>query len=59
MNLSARKQAELLGPSVTGTLGVLVKAKGQRLIGNLRPHMDSLTASGFRLADPTRNLPDP
>jgi predicted nucleic acid-binding protein len=54
-DLAARKHAKLLGLIVTGTLGVLLKAKEKRLIGNLRPHTESLTACGFRLADSTRN----
>lgn len=53
-DLAARKHAKLLGLSVTGTLGVLMKAKEKRLIVHLRPHVESLIAAGFRLADSTR-----
>ena len=54
-DLAARKHAKLLGLSVTGTLGVLLKAKEKRLIVYLRPHVESLIAAGFRLADSTRD----
>ena len=53
-DLAARKHAKLLGLSVTGTMGVLLKAKEMRLVDQLRPHVDSLVLSGFRLADSTR-----
>lgn len=53
-DLAARKHAKLLGLSVTGTLGVLLKAKEMRVIDHLRPHLESLGAAGFRLADSTR-----
>lgn len=54
-DLAARKHAKLLGLSVTGTLGVLLKAKEKCLIDHVRPHVESLSAAGFRLADSTRD----
>ncbi len=54
-DLAARKHAKLLGLRVTGTLGVLLKAEKKHLIEYLRPHVESLTSAGFRLADSTRD----
>lgn len=54
-DLAARRHAKLLGLKVTGTLGVLLKAKEKGLIHQLRPHVESLVLAGFRLADSTRD----
>jgi len=53
-DLAARKHAKLLGLDVTGTLGVLFKAKQTGLIDRLSPHVERLCETGFRLADATR-----
>lgn len=39
---------------VTGTLGVMLKAKQNHLIAGVKPHIETLTQCGFRLADSTR-----
>lgn len=44
---SAKKTAKFLELSVTGTLGVLVKAKQLNYIEKLKPLMDALIANGF------------
>lgn len=53
-DLAARNHARLLGLCVTGTLGVLLKAKTNGLIERLLPHVERLGELGFRLADSTR-----
>lgn len=44
---SAKKTAKFLDLSVTGTLGVLVKAKQLNYIEKVKPLMDALIANGF------------
>ena len=44
---SAKKTAKFLELSVTGTLGVLVKAKQLNYIEKVKPLMDALIANGF------------
>ena len=44
---SAKKTAKFLELSVTGTLGVLVKAKQLYYIEKVKPLMDALIANGF------------
>ena len=50
---SAKKTAKFLELSVTGTLGVLVKAKQLNYIEKVKPLMDALIANGFFV---TRNV---
>ena len=47
-----RSVAAELGLPVLGTLGLLVQARGQGLIGPVRPLTDALCASGYFLAQP-------
>jgi len=49
-DLKGRKHAEKLGLRVTGTLGVLVKAKQSGCIPDLRPLIETLISSGFRVS---------
>lgn len=44
---SAKKTAKFLELSVTGTLGVLVKAKQLNYIEKVKPLMNALIANGF------------
>ena len=46
----ARLQAKRLGLRVTGTLGVLLRAKKLRLIESLREELDKLKKTGFRIS---------
>jgi uncharacterized protein len=46
----ARRVARGLGLHVVGTVGVLMAAKRRRLVRSVRPHLDRLLASGFRLS---------
>ncbi len=49
-DLKGRKEAQRLGFRVTGTLGILVKAKQKGLIPELKPYVDQLKAVGFRIS---------
>ena len=44
---AAKKTAKFLGFKVTGTLGVLLKAKQEGYIGEIRPLVDKLQDTGF------------
>ena len=44
---SAKKTAKYLGLKVTGTLGVILKAKQQKLIPAVVPLMNQITQNGF------------
>jgi predicted nucleic acid-binding protein len=50
----ARRCAEFLGLRLSGTLGVLLKAKHRGLIPQLGPVLDALDGLGFRLGPATR-----
>ena len=50
----ARRHARLLGVPVTGTLGVLLRAKTAGLLPAVAPVIDRLEQLGFRLASETR-----
>ncbi len=49
-DLKGRKEAERLGFRITGTLGVLYKAKETGLINKIKPYIDKLATVGFRLS---------
>lgn len=51
----ARRHAEILGISLTGTLGILLDAKRRGLVPALTPLIDDLQRLGFRLSERTRN----
>lgn len=46
----ARIQAKSLGLNVTGTLGILLRARRLGLIRNLRPEIEKLKKTGFRIS---------
>jgi predicted nucleic acid-binding protein len=46
----ARQLAEAIGLKVTGTLGILLRAKQAGLISTVRPLVDDITAQGFHLS---------
>ena len=46
-----RRRASESGIATTGVAGVLVAAKNAGLVGGIRPVLDRLTRSGFRLSD--------
>ena len=47
----ARLQAKRLGLRVTGTLGILLRAKKLGLIENLREELNKLKETGFRISE--------
>lgn len=51
----ARKFAEYRRFKITGTLGILIKAKKQGLISLIKTYMDKLIASNFRISDELYN----
>ncbi|MFI5149883.1 MAG: DUF3368 domain-containing protein [Bacteroidia bacterium] len=46
----ARKIAEKLGLSITGTLGVIVKAKKNGIIESVKPILIELKGTNFRIS---------
>lgn len=50
-DLKARKYARQLGLPITGTLGILYKAKSAGLIKRIKPHLDKLKDAGFRISE--------
>ncbi len=48
-DLNARKFATALGIKITGTLGILLKAKEQMHLTSISPYLDKLTQLGFRI----------
>ena len=49
-DLKARKIAEKLGFKITGTLGILIKARKSGLINQVRPYLEKLQTAGFRIS---------
>ncbi len=47
----ARKVAERLGLSVTGTLGVIIKAKNSGMISSIKPYLDKIRETNFRISE--------
>lgn len=52
---SLRRHANLLGITLTGTLGVLLKAKERGHISQIAPMVARLTELGFHLSAQTRD----
>ena len=50
-DLEGRRVAERLGIKITGTLGVLLLAKKEKLIDAVKPLLDEIVSHGFRVAD--------
>ena len=53
---TAKKTAKFLGLTVTGTLGVLVKAKKDGIIKFVAPIIDDLINNGFYITDDIRRM---
>jgi len=49
-DLKARKIAERLGISVTGTLGVIIKAKNIGIIPSIKPYIEKIRGTNFRIS---------
>lgn len=50
-DLAARKTAQYLGLNVTGTMGVLIKAKQKGIVSEVRPLLDEIMKNGFFVSD--------
>ena len=53
---AAKKFAKFLGFKVTGTLGILLKAKAEKIISEVRPILDKMLAEKFYISDKILNL---
>ncbi len=49
-DLKGRKEAEKLGLSFTGTLGILYRAKKEGYIKMIKPYIDKLKTAEFRIS---------
>jgi len=47
----ARRIAERLGITLTGTIGVIIKAKLNRVIPSIKPLLEKIKRTDFRLSD--------
>jgi predicted nucleic acid-binding protein len=47
----ARKIAQQLGLKITGTIGVIVKAKLNGIIPSIKPYIDKIKETNFRVSD--------
>ena len=47
----ARKLAERLGLTVTGTLGVIIRAKNTGLIPSIKPYLEKIRETNFRISE--------
>jgi len=47
----ARKVAERLGLSVTGTLGVIIKARNSGIIPTIKPYLNKIRETNFRISE--------
>jgi len=53
---AAKKTAKFLGFKVTGTIGILLKAKAEKIISEVRPILDKMLAEKFYISDKIINL---
>ena len=53
---AAKKTAKFLGFKVTGTLGILIKAKAEKIISEVRPILEKMLAEKFYISDKILNL---
>jgi predicted nucleic acid-binding protein len=50
-DFKARKIAENLGLEITGTIGVLIIAKKRAIIDSIKPFLEKIRATNFRLSE--------
>lgn len=53
--MKGRREAKRLGLRITGTLGILLKAKQQGFFDKIAPLLDKLEAKGFRLSQEVKS----
>lgn len=49
-DFKARKIAQQLGMTITGTIGVIIKAKLTGKISSIRPYLDKIKTTNFRIS---------
>lgn len=54
-DFKARKVAEKLGLVITGTIGVIIKAKLRNTIPSIRPYLNKIKDTNFRLSTALEN----
>lgn len=47
----ARKLADKLGLSITGTIGLIIKAKNKGIILSIKPYLDKIRETNFRFSE--------
>lgn len=47
----ARKLAERFGLCVTGTLGVIIRAKNNGIVPSIKPYLDKIKETNFRISE--------
>ncbi|MEP7128655.1 MAG: DUF3368 domain-containing protein [Chitinophagales bacterium] len=52
----ARKVAEHLGLEITGTIGIIIKAKIRGLIPSIKPYLEKIRQTDFRMSDELERL---
>jgi hypothetical protein len=55
-DLKARKFAKLRGLNIIGTLGILLKAKKEGLVQEIKPLLDDMLAANIRISEKIREL---
>ena len=55
-DLAARKTAQYLGLTVTGTLGVLIKANQKGIISEVKPLLEKMQNNGFYISEKVMNM---
>lgn len=50
-DLKARRIAEKLGIEITGTIGIIIKAKLRGIISSIKPFLEKLKSTDFRFSD--------
>ncbi len=55
-DFKARKIAEHLGLEITGTIGVIIKAKLRGLIPSIKPYLEKIRKTDFRISNEIETL---
>ena len=53
---AAKKTAKFLGFTVTGTLGVVLKAKSEKIISEVKPVLEKMQRENFYISEEIKNL---
>ena len=55
-DLNAKKHAQYLGLSVTGTLGIILKCKQRGYIESIKPIIEQMLQNGFWVSDYVKKI---